>query len=137
MFWMSSELIFFDQMSCKMLFVRVFSSWLTFLHKDETCSLKLNMIYFDPWQLFIFVVNNFFATNFLLETFFVLFISKWYLSEFTFILLSVNCCNNISTAFSNLIGTFRIFEPVQYGMISPHSLLQECHGRTKRDHTKI
>ena len=120
MLWKSSKLIFFDHMTCKMLFVRTFSFWLVFLPNDETCSLK-----FHSWS--ILTPSNFSYlllltvswSIFISKLSFWLFMRKRYLPGFAFIQLSLNHCNySFSATFSNLMRTSEIFKLVQYGVMS-------------------
>ena len=121
---------------------RAFSFWLAFLHNDETCSLKFNSwCTLTPSNFSYLLILTVSLPIFIWKLSLVLFMSKWYLSGFAFILLSLNHCNSDSAAFSSLIRTSEIFKPVQNGCniqnCRPRSLPQECYEWTKRDSMKI
>ena len=69
---------------------RAFSFWLAFLHNDETCSLKINSWSTSASSNFSYLLLTVSLPIFIWKIPLVLFMSKWCLSAFTFILLSLN-----------------------------------------------
>ena len=61
-----------------------------------------------------------------------LFTSKLYLSGFAFILLSLNHCNCVWAAFSNLIRTLRFLNQYNMGCYRSHSLLKGMSWKIKK-----
>ena len=98
---------------------RAFSSWLAFLHNDETCSRKFNSwSTLTPSNFSYLLLLTVSLSIFIWKLFLVLFMSKWFLSGFAFIQLSWNHCHRLSIVLTNLIRTSEIFKPVQYGVLS-------------------
>ena len=110
-----------------------FSFWLAFLHDTETCSLKFNswstLTYRNFSYLLILTVS---LPIFIWKLSLVLFMSKWYLSGFVFILLSLNYYNRFSAAFFNLIRTSEMLKPVQYGVLSSAYFATGVSWRNKK-----
>ena len=117
---------------------RAFSFWLAFFHNDETCSLKFNSwSTLTPSNFSYLLLLTVSLPIFIWKLSLVLFMSKWYLPRFAFILLSLNHCNRILAAFSNTIRHPKFLNQYNIGCCRPHSLPQGCHGGTKRDRIKI
>ena len=115
-----------------------FSFWLAFLHDTETCSLKFNSwSTLTPRNFSYLLILTVSLPIFIWKLSLVLFMSKWYLSGFAFILLSLNYCNSFSAAFFNLIRTSEMLKPVQYGVLLSAYLATGMSWRTKRDRRKI
>ena len=93
---------------------RAFGFWLDFLHNDETCSLKFNWwSAFTPSYFSYLLLLTVSLPIYIWRVSLVLFMSKWYLPGFFFLLLSLSHCHGVSATFSNLIRTSEIFKPVQ------------------------
>ena len=113
---------------------RAFSFWPAFLHNDETCSLKFNSWCTLTASNFLYLLLLTVSLPiFIWKLSLVLFMSKWYLSGFVFILLSMKHCSSVSAAFSNyLIRTCELFKPVKYGVKKMRS--HKKWSKKKRSH---
>ena len=90
------------------------------------------MIYFNLQELFNLLILTVSLPIFIWKLSLVLFMSKWYLSGFVFILLSLNYYNSFSAAFFNLIRTSEMLKPVQYGVLSSAYFATGVSWRNKK-----